>query len=188
MTQYVFIATDAATHVTITGDCKDLKDALADLATLGWTPDAKTTASATITYEKQDAARKSTGKADKAPAENPATPLDALKAAVEGDPTALTAEQEAAMAAGHTVAFTKAQVAKMVADAEAAKADTPPLTYEKDVGPLIARAQAKDRAKTVAVLTGNGGVNPETGKPSGPALKPETWPAVIAALDAILAG
>lgn len=181
--------------------------------------------SATVTPEKQEAARKSTSKTDKPPAENPATPLDALKAAVEAEKPALTYEGDVGPLFARAVTHNKpAAIQAVVAlgggtsdkpqpfavpaeqwpalmlalhgvlsgPAAGAKATEAPaaeaLDYGRDVGPKIKLVQEKNRTALIEILTANGGVNAENGKISGTALKPESYPAVIAALDAILVG
>jgi hypothetical protein len=122
--------------------------------------------SATVTPEKQQAARDSTaaGKAEKAakPAKevkNPETPLEALKEAV--------AE---------------------AAPAEPAKpAPTVARTYETSgLAEKIAKGAAKDKPATIALLHKHKALNAE-GKPNGKALPVDAFDAFEADIDALLA-
>lgn len=127
------------------------------------------TGAATVTPEKQEAARASTA-AGKAAAKKEAD----AKAAAEQK-----AKDDAAV---------KQAAAEGQPDAAKDKIAELP-TYEKSGLPeRITSAQTKDKAATIAVLRKFGAVDPATGKPRGPFMPPENFAAAIAELDAIIAG
>lgn len=170
----------------------------------GTMPGAKMV-SAAVTPEKQEAARKATGKVkDEAPKPTETPPADPEAALV----AALTYERDLGPLFARAVVHNK-PAALAVIGARAAheipkpewpavmsalqavldgptEADTPALDYERDVVPKMKLAQAKDKAALAEILKTNGAVD-AAGKVSGRFLKPEALGPVVKALDALLA-
>lgn len=165
----------------------------------GTMPGAKMV-SAAVTPEKQETARKATGKVkDEAPKPTE-TPVEALTQALtyERDlgplfARAVVHNKPAALAviggqAAHEIP--KPEWPAMMSALQAVldgptEADTPALDYERDVVPKMKLAQAKDKAALAEILKANGGVD-AAGKVSGRFLKHEALAPVVKALDALL--
>jgi hypothetical protein len=171
------------------------------------------TPSATVTPEKQEAARQSTKKSSPAttptPAATPSAPTGEAVTPEAALASTLTYERDFAPVFAKAVVHNKPAALKALWPHPSAievpasnwpsvmtalqavldgptLADTPPaLDYEKDVVPKIKAASTKDKAKLAEILKAHGGVG-EDGKISGRFLKPEALPAVVKALDELL--